>query len=81
MKTFREVIDLWPSISAFAADIGVSYVTAQVMRHRNSIAAKHWRSVVESAEERGLDVTYELLASLKAGGSNPPRRAEARAVA
>lgn len=72
MKTFRDVIDSWPSLQAFADDLDVAYVTAQVMRHRNSIASKRWQRVVECAGLRGLEgVTYEALAAIKAGKVPP----------
>jgi len=83
MNSFREVIDLWPSLREFASDIGVKYGTAQVMRYRNSIASDHWAVVVDRAAERGFrEVTYELMARLKATPpAHPKQRAETRAVA
>ena len=81
MKTFRDVIDSWPSLQAFADDLEVAYVTAQVMRHRNSIASKRWQRVVECAGHRGIvGVTYPVLAALKAG-ELPPVRPKRRAFA
>lgn len=68
MKNFSDVINRWPSLTAFAADIRVGYVTAQVMRYRNSIAPSHWLDVVRAAERRGYhDVTLDLLVHLKSG--------------
>lgn len=86
MQTFSDVINLWPSLSAFARDIRVEYVTAQIMRYRDSIAPRHWPKVVAAARKRGFEgVTLELLTSFKARGggkstSHPKRRAEARAA-
>jgi hypothetical protein len=77
MKSFAEAINRWPSLRVFAEDIGVDYVTAQVMRHRDSISDKHWLRVVSAAEARGIDgVTLEFLAALKAA-----RRAKSRPLA
>jgi hypothetical protein len=74
MKTFTDVINLWPSLGEFAEDIGVNYVTAQVMKHRDSINSRHWLNVVKAAEARGFEqVTVELLASLKTPGNRPKR--------
>lgn len=83
IKSFRNIIELWPSIGDFADDIGVKYVTAQVMKHRDSIDADHWVAVVEAAKRRGYSgITYETLARLRIGVTpNPKRRAPARAVA
>lgn len=67
MNSFADAINRWPSLRDFADDIGVDYVTAQVMRHRDSIADRHWLRVVSAASDRGLDgVTLEFLASLAA---------------
>ena len=78
MSSFRSIIDEWPSLQAFADDLGVKYVTAQLMRHRDSIASKHWRQTVISAGRRKIPgVTLELLASIEPGSAvrrrKPPR--------
>lgn len=66
------VIDRWPSLSAFATDIGVSYGTAKAMRRRGSVPSEYWTTVVARAADRGLaDVTLEALAEMAA-----TRRAE-----
>lgn len=85
MQSFTDVINLWPSLTSFARDIRVEYVTAQIMRYRDSIAPRHWPKVVSAAEKRGFDgVTLELLTSFKAKGGKPPtnpkQRREARAA-
>jgi hypothetical protein len=73
MTTYTEIIDRWPSLTAYAADIGVRYGTAQVMRYRGSIPAKYWKRVVAAAARRGIDgVSLELLASIEA--EPKPRR-------
>lgn len=87
MDTFVAVIDRWPSLQAFADDLEVPYVTAQVMRHRDSISPDHWERVVATARDRKISgVSYELLARLRARKvaskrRNPKRRAEARSPA
>lgn len=58
-----DVINLWPSLGAFAEDIGVQYGTAKAMRRRGSIPANRWIVVVEKAAERGITgVSLEVLA-------------------
>lgn len=67
MDTFSDIIMRWPSLREFAEDLGVPYVTAQVMKHRDSIAAEHWAAVVDGAKSRKIaGVTLELLARIKA---------------
>lgn len=74
MQTFSGIIDKWPSLQEFAEDIGVKYVTAQVMRHRNSIDSKHWKALVCGAEKRLFaDVTLEALAEIAADRATQPR--------
>lgn len=66
MRTFTDVINRWPSLSEFAADIGVKYGTAQVMRWRGTIPSDYWKRTSEAAAKRGIDgITVEFLASLK----------------
>lgn len=73
MDSFSAIIDRWPSLAAFAADLGVKYVTAQVMRHRDSISARHWGRLVKAARRRGFEgVTLDALAAIAA--SEPSRR-------
>lgn len=58
-----DIISKWPSLSVFAADIGVEYGTAKAMRKRSSIPSKYWVTVVVKSRDHGLDgITYEVLA-------------------
>lgn len=58
----RDIIALWPSLTAYAADVGIPYGTAKQQRRRNSISPDHWPAVVAKAAERGLaGVTTDLL--------------------
>lgn len=70
------MIDRWPkpAIAQFADDVGLPYVTAQVMRYRNSISPCHWPEVVAAAQRRGFtDITHELLSELYAAQSSRRR--------
>lgn len=61
------LINLWPSLSDFANDIGVSYGTAKAMRRRNSIPSEYWLGMVSRGSERGIDsVSLEALAEAAA---------------
>jgi hypothetical protein len=75
MLTYTEIIDRWPSLTAYAGDLGIRYGTAQVMRYRGSIPAKYWKRVVAAAARRGIEgVTLDLLASIEA--EPRPRRTD-----
>lgn len=76
----RSIIDEWPSLSDFASDIGAAYGTAKAMRRRSSIPPAYWPAAVAAAEERGLGVSYEVLAAGAAQRatrteSTPPEKA------
>lgn len=67
MDSFRAIIDLWPSLPDFAADIDVIYVTAQAMYRRDGIDACYWPAMIDGAARRGIDgVTLERLADIAA---------------
>lgn len=66
----REIVSRWPSIAAFADDIGVAYETAKKMNQRSSIGRDYWLKVVEAAAKRGIDgISIELIARASAGVS------------
>jgi hypothetical protein len=69
IASVRDLIDLWPSLAAFAGDIGVPYEASKAMRRRGAIASDHFVAVVNAATARGFAVTYELLAILHAKNS------------
>lgn len=65
--THTDIINLWPSLSCFAGDIDVPYVTAKAMRRRGSIPAGYWVRVVDRAASREIpEVTFARLAELVA---------------
>ena len=65
-KTHKDIISLWPTITAFGRDIGVSQDTAGQMSKRNNIAPDHWFAVIDAAERRGFSgITLELLLCLR----------------
>lgn len=69
VKTHKEIIDLWPSGQALAADLDEKYDTVMKWGYRGNIPAEKWQGVVCAAESRGLDVTYQLLAETVKGRS------------
>jgi hypothetical protein len=56
------LIDQWPTITEFAAEVGCGYEAARQMRRRQSIAPEHWGNVVAAAKGRSFTgVTFEWL--------------------
>lgn len=65
--THAQIINLWPRLSVFAADLNIAYGTAKAMRRRSSIPPDYWPAMVRIASARKLQgVTYEALACAKA---------------
>ena len=59
-----ERIDLWPSLSVFADDIGVKYGTAKAMRRRSSIPPEYWLRVITAAASHTIrGVSLDALAN------------------
>lgn len=65
-NTFRDMIENWGGIPAFAEDIGVGYVTAQKMWQRNSVAVRHWPVLLQKATGRDVFLTSDRLLEMKA---------------
>lgn len=73
--THANMINLWPSLSAFAADLGIQYGTAKAIRRRNSIPAEYWLLAVAKADGRGiagvsLDALARAVAAERDGDAN-----------
>lgn len=67
LRSFADVVSLWPSIAAFADDVGASPDRARKWIARRSIPAEWFTSVMAAAHKRGLrQVNAELLAELSA---------------
>ncbi len=61
------LIEEWPTITEFAAEVGCGYEAARQMRRRQSISPDHWPKVVAVSKERGIEgVTFEWLAQQRA---------------
>lgn len=64
--SFREVMELWPTVSGFASDVGVPMPTAAKWRQRDSIPAPFWASILATRAAKGSGVTADLLVNLAA---------------
>lgn len=72
LTTFRDVIDCWPSLGAFASDVGLSYEAAKQMRRRDSISGRHFINVAHAAAHRGIrGASVPDLAAIAAQRSEP----------
>jgi hypothetical protein len=54
LRTFRDLIACWPTIVAFAEDIGVGYEAARKMKDRCRIDQGHWVALLEAAKSRRI---------------------------
>jgi hypothetical protein len=63
MATHRSIIDLWPRLDEFAADIGVSFYTARAWKQRNFIPCWYWLTVIAAGSGRGFRVSLAGLAA------------------
>lgn len=78
--THQDVINQWPSLAAFAADLGVPSANVRMWRRRNSIPVSHFEAVVEAAAKRGFDgISYETLAKAQSVMRRAPAPQEAAA--
>lgn len=60
-----DVIRLWPSVAAYAADTSQKPGTARMQAQRNSIPSSVWASVATAAQARGFGgVTLASLAAM-----------------
>lgn len=64
--THADIINRWPSLTDFAADLSIAYGTAKAMRRRGSIPSDYWPVVVQSAARRGIaGISLERLVGAK----------------
>lgn len=64
------LIEQWPTITEFAAEVGCGYEAARQMRRRQSIAPEHWANVISASKAKEIDgVTFEWLAQQRASAA------------
>lgn len=62
VMSHTDLINLWPTLSDFAADLSLKYGTAKAMRRRSSIPSGYWDAMIAKAKMRKIKgVTYEAL--------------------
>jgi hypothetical protein len=63
----RAIIEAWPSLADFAADVGVAYGAAKAMRRRDRIGIEYVSAAVAGAAKRGIGgITSNLIVELAA---------------
>ncbi|MCM2293062.1 hypothetical protein NAC44_12090 [Allorhizobium sp. BGMRC 0089] len=66
-SSISALIEQWPTITEFAAEVGCGYEAARQMRRRQSIAPEHWPKIVSASRARKIPgVTLEWLAQQRA---------------
>ena len=66
IASFRELMELWPTVSAFAEAIDAPQPTANKWRQRDRIPADWWAAVLKTQEAKESRVTADLLVTLAA---------------
>lgn len=57
-RTHRQIIALWDSLNDFAADVGVTIVSARKMRQRDRIPSAHFTAVLRTTKAQTHGVTF-----------------------
>lgn len=65
-KTFRAIIELWPTRESLSEEIGARASTVSKWWQRDTIPAEWWSSVLNTERARLAGLTAENLASLAA---------------
>lgn len=63
--TFRTLIDRLGGVTRFAEKIGAGAFAAKKMRDRNSIAVRHWPTVIAASHGDGIALTTDDLVAMK----------------
>lgn len=74
-KTFEDVLALWVSPTELSVDLGVPYVTAQMMRRRKSIGVDHWPAVIRAAKRKGVRLDNDDLVQMRLAKSRQRKSA------
>ena len=61
ITTFALALDAWPSLAVVADDLRLPYDTVRNWSRRNSIPARWWDHLAESATVHRVPVSYNLL--------------------
>lgn len=73
-RSFKDVIGLWPSPEALAADVGANLPAVLKWRQRGRIPAEKWSAILSTEKARDGGVTSETLVGLAASKVKPEAR-------
>lgn len=62
MRTHAEILALWPSTPALAADLGFDRARVRVWFREGRVPWKNYDAVLSAARRRGFQLTYPELA-------------------
>ena len=80
VRSFRDIIGLFGSPDALAAEIGAKAETVRKWRQRNSIPAEWWLPVIKAAHARGRILTADEMTIIAARVPDPVDAAARAAV-
>jgi hypothetical protein len=63
-KSFRDVVELWPSHVALASLLGLKTRAVAWWVQRDQIPPSHWPALLKVAAECGFDLTYRDLSDI-----------------
>jgi len=85
VRTFRDLIEQWPTRAIFARELGIGYEAAAAMYGRSFVHPHYWERLLNAAERREIHVSPEDLMRMsdkrRRRRWRAPRRRAARAAA
>jgi len=64
VRTFRDLIKLWPTRAIFAREMGIGYEAAAAMYGRSFVHPHHWDRLLSAAQRRDIQLTAADLISM-----------------
>ena len=59
LESFRDVVRLWSSADAMAAELGLPINTTRHWLTRNRVPVKHWPAVIDAVQAKGIHLSAE----------------------
>ena len=77
VSSFREIVALWPSPDALAAEIGAGIAAVRKWSQRDNVPVEWWASILRTDTARSAGLTAELLIELATPAREPADEARA----
>lgn len=74
MRTFRDLIEQWPTRSAFAREVGIGYEAAAAMYGRGFVHPHYWPRLLDAARRRKIKLKPADLIAWSARNKRRRRR-------